>query len=81
MNKRITLEQIIITGIYLGHWIHLRNPKIDVYIYQIQNDYHLIDLVRTHIQLKIVQHFLIQIIGKGKRVLFVGNELYIRQTT
>nr|YP_009139357.1 ribosomal protein S2 [Lepidodinium chlorophorum]BAR72331.1 ribosomal protein S2 [Lepidodinium chlorophorum] len=75
----ITLEQIIITGIHLGHLTQCWNPKIAAYIYGVRNGSHLIDLVITRTQLKIAQHFLVQIRGEGRSVLFVGNELHTKQ--
>jgi small subunit ribosomal protein S2 len=76
---KITLEQIIITGIHLGHLTQCWNPKIVTYIYGVRNGLHLIDLVMTRIQLNVIQRFLMQIRREGKYVLFVGNEFHTKQ--
>ena len=78
---QITLEQIIITGIHLGHPTQCWHPKIVSYIYGVRNDSHLIDLVVTRVQLNVTQHFLQQIIREGKHILFVGSEFYTKQIT
>jgi small subunit ribosomal protein S2 len=79
---KITLEQIVSTGIHIGHPTHLLNRKITPYIYwtKTKNNCNLIDLVKTRIQIDKVQQFLVTIGRNGKRVLFVGNELYTKQT-
>lgn len=78
---QITLEQIIITGIHLGHPTQCWHPKIVSYIYGVRNDLHLIDLVVTRVQLNVTRHFLQQIIREGKHILFVGSEFYTKQIT
>lgn len=75
----ITLEQIVVTGIHLGHPTQCWNPKMAMYIYGVRNDLHLIDLVITRTQLEIAQHFLVQVSGEGRSVLFVGNGTHTKQ--
>jgi small subunit ribosomal protein S2 len=76
---KITLEQIVITGIHLGHPTRCWNPKMATYIYGVRNGSHLIDLVMTRTQLDVAQRFLMQIRREGKRVLFVGSEPHTKQ--
>ena len=76
---KVTLEQIIVTGIHLGHLKQSWNPKIAEYIYGVRNGFHVINLVVTRIQLNIARRFLIRISSEGKRVLFVGSEQYTKQ--
>ena len=79
---KITLEQIVNTRIHIGHPTHFFNPKIIQYIYwaKTKNNCNLIDLVKTRAQIDKVQQFLVTIRRNGKRILFVGNELYTKQT-
>ena len=79
---KITLEQIVSTRMHIGHPTHFFNPKIIKYIYwaKTKNNCNLIDLVRTRTQIDKVQQFLVTIRRSGKRILFVGNELYTKQT-
>jgi small subunit ribosomal protein S2 len=80
-THQITLEQIVITGIHLGHPTRCWHPKIAPYIYGVRNGSHLIDLVVTRAQLDVTQRFLQQITREGKRILFVGSEPHTKQIT
>jgi small subunit ribosomal protein S2 len=71
---KVTLEQIVIAGIHLGHPTRYWQPKIAIYTYGIRNDTHLIDLVKTRRQLKEAQKFVIKIRREGKSILFVGTK-------
>merc|ERR1711879_1076137 len=71
----LTLEQIVIAGIHLGHPVRRWNPKMAPYIYGVKNGSHLIDLVRTRNQLN-EAHFLTIIAREGKCALFVRDKTH-----
>ena len=71
---KITLEQIVLTGIHLGHPTCYWNPTMSIYIYGVRNGIHIIDLVKTRQQLKKAREFVIKVRGEGKEILFVGTK-------
>lgn len=71
---KVTLEQIVMAGIHLGHPTRYWQPKIAIYTYGVRNGIHLIDLVKTRRQLKEAQKFVIKIRREGKSILFVGTK-------
>eukprot|EP01025_Chloroclados_australasicus_P022447 TRINITY_DN2312_c0_g2_i1.p2 TRINITY_DN2312_c0_g2~~TRINITY_DN2312_c0_g2_i1.p2 ORF type:complete len:290 (+),score=9.44 TRINITY_DN2312_c0_g2_i1:475-1344(+) len=70
----ITLEQMIKAGMHLGHQARKWNPKMKPYIYGQRDNIHLIDLIKTYINLNQVSSFLTQSTSNGKKVLFVGTK-------
>jgi small subunit ribosomal protein S2 len=71
---KITLEQMILVGIHLGHHTSRWNPKINIYIYGARKGIHLIDLVKTRQQLEKAQKFVTDVRLKGENILFVGTK-------
>jgi small subunit ribosomal protein S2 len=71
---KVTLEQMIIVGIHLGHPTRRWHPKIVSYTYGSRKGIHLLDLVKTRQQLEKAREFLIKARRDGKRILFVGTK-------
>lgn len=44
----ITLEQMLISGVHLGHNVKHWNPKMNKYIYGRRSNIHIIDLIQTY---------------------------------
>jgi small subunit ribosomal protein S2 len=76
---KITLEQIVTTGIHLGHPTRCWNPNMATFIYGVRNGFHLLDLVITRSLLDVAQRFLMQISREGRGILFVGSESHTKQ--
>ena len=70
----ISLEEIVILGIHLGHPTHRWNPKIANYTYGIRDGIHLIDLVKSRQQLEKAKKFIIRIRDESQSILFVGTK-------
>jgi small subunit ribosomal protein S2 len=54
----ITLEQMLLCGVHLGHNIKSWNPKMNRYIYGKRNNIHIIDLIQTYFCLEKVCSYL-----------------------
>lgn len=70
----ISLEQMLISSVHLGHQVKQWNPKMSPYIYGERNGIHIIDLLQTLVCLKKVCNFLSSSTHAGKTVLFVGTK-------
>jgi small subunit ribosomal protein S2 len=77
-KMKITLEQILITGIHIGNSVSSWNPKISRYIYGVQKGFYVLDLVKTYKQLVDAQIFITGVRREGKRILFVGTNVQVR---
>lgn len=70
MNK--LLEQLVESGVHLGHQSRKWNPKMKPYLLQKRNSIYIINLEETIRQMDNAALFLSELVGNGKRVLFVG---------
>lgn len=65
----ITLEQMLVSSVHLGHNVQQWNPKMGVYIYGERNGIHIIDLLQTLICLKKTCTFLNKSAREGKTLV------------
>lgn len=70
----VTLEQMVQTGMHLGHQAKKWNPKMKPFIYTQKDNIHVIDLIKTYVHLNHVSKFLTEATSTGKTVLFVGTK-------
>jgi len=63
----VTLEEMLISSVHLGHKVQQLNPKMSLYVYGERNGIHIIDLLQTLILLRKVCNFLSQSAKKGKK--------------
>ncbi len=67
----ISLEQMLMSSVHLGHEIQKWNPKMGPYIYGERNGVHIIDLLQTLVCIKKACNFLEKTTKNGGKVLFV----------
>lgn len=70
----ITVEDMVQRAIHLGHPTSRWNPKMAPYIYTKRNNVHIIDLIQSLSQLKVVSNSLTELSRQGKTFLFVGTK-------
>jgi small subunit ribosomal protein S2 len=63
----ITVEQMVDSGVHLGHQVRRWNPKMAPYIYGERNGIHIIDILQTLICLKDTTNYLSKV-GKESAV-------------
>lgn len=69
----ISLEQMLISSVHLGHKVQQWNPKMSPYIYGERNGIHIIDLLQTLICLKKVCKFLENSSKNKKKFVLLKN--------
>lgn len=72
--KKIELSQLIEAGAHFGHLTRRWNPKMKPYIFMQKNGIHIIDLKKTQAMLAEAAENLTNMVGEGKKVLFVGTK-------
>ena len=72
--QKLDLTQLIEAGAHFGHLTRRWNPKMKPYIFMEKNGIHIIDLKKTQSMLVSAAENLSQLVGDGKKVLFVGTK-------
>jgi small subunit ribosomal protein S2 len=71
---RIELTDLLDAGAHFGHLTRRWNPKMKPFIFMERNGIHIIDLKKTQELLESASNALANIIGQGRKVLFVGTK-------
>ena len=66
------LTELVEAGVHFGHQSRKWNPKMRPYLLETKQNVHLINLEKTVEQIDEAGKFLADLVGKGKKVLFVG---------
>lgn len=66
------LNELVEAGVHYGHQSRKWNPKMRPYLMGEKHNVHLIDLEKTLEQIETASLHLAELIGKGKKILFVG---------
>jgi small subunit ribosomal protein S2 len=70
----LPLRSLIDAGVHFGHQTKRWNPKMKPYIYGARNGIHIIDLDQTTRLFKRAYDFVVDAVGRGGHVLFVGTK-------
>jgi small subunit ribosomal protein S2 len=76
---RVELTDLLNAGAHFGHLTRRWNPKMKPYIFMERNGIHLLDLKKTQELLDEAGNALANLVGEGKRVLFVGTKKQARE--
>ena len=76
--KKITIQDLMESGVHFGHQIKRWNPKMKPYIYTSFNNSHIIDLDQTMDYLDTAIDFLKKKKKEGKKILFLGTKKQIQ---
>lgn len=66
------LTELVEAGVHFGHQSRKWNPKMKPYLLEEKNKVHFINLEKTITQIDAAGNFLADLVGKNKKVLFVG---------
>jgi small subunit ribosomal protein S2 len=70
----LSLRSLIDAGVHFGHQTRRWNPKMRPFIFGARNGIHIIDLDQTAVLFKRAYDFLVEAVGRGGNVLFVGTK-------
>ncbi len=71
---RVELADLLNAGAHFGHLTRRWNPKMKPFIFMERNGIHIIDLKKTQELLEGACNAIGNIVGDGKRILFVGTK-------
>ena len=70
----VTMKQLLEAGVHFGHQTKRWNPKMKDYIYGSRNGIYIIDLQKTVRLFKEAYKFVVETVGSGGNILFVGTK-------
>jgi small subunit ribosomal protein S2 len=70
----ISLRALLDAGVHFGHQTKRWNPKMRPFIYGARNGVHIVDLDQTAKMFKKAYEFVVECVGRGGHVLFVGTK-------
>ena len=71
------IKKLFDAGVHLGHQVRRWHPKAAPFIYEARKNIHVIDLEKTHENLKKASEFLYETAKKGGQIIFVGTKRQI----
>ena len=78
MKKSITVQELIDTGAHFGHPTSKWDPRFLPYIATKKNGVHIIDLEETVKAMEKVDKEILNIVGEGGNILFVGTKNQVK---
>lgn len=73
-----SIQDLLEAGVHFGHQTRRWNPKMKKFIFAERNGIHIIDLKKTHDQLKDAAERVEKVTAKGGSILFVGTKRQVR---
>lgn len=70
----ISMKLLLEAGVHFGHQTNKWNPKMKPYIFGARNNIYIIDLQQTVGMFQTAYNFVVDTVGQGKTVLFVGTK-------
>lgn len=70
----LTMREMLEAGVHFGHQTNRWNPKMKTYIFGARNGIYIIDLQKTVSLFHEAYQFIVDIVAKGEKVLFVGTK-------
>lgn len=73
-QDKVTIKDLVESGAHFGHQTRRWNPKMKRFIFEERNGIYIIDLSKTLTMLRASIEVVRDIVGKRKRILFVGTK-------
>jgi len=70
----LSMKQLLEAGVHFGHQTKRWNPKMKPYIFGARNGIYIIDLQKTVKLFDEIFNFIVDIVSKGEKILFVGTK-------
>ncbi len=70
----LTMREMLEAGVHFGHQTNRWNPKMKPYIFGARNGIYIIDLQKTVPLFDKAFKFMVDVVGRGEKILFVGTK-------
>ncbi len=71
---RVSMKQLLESGVHFGHQTNRWNPKMKQYIFGARNGIYIIDLQKTLRMFEVAYNFVVDIVTEGGTILFIGTK-------
>lgn len=71
---KVTMKELLESGVHFGHQTNRWNPKMKTYIYTARNGIYIIDLQQTVGLFETAYKHVVDMVASGKELLFVGTK-------
>jgi len=71
---RVSMKQLLESGVHFGHQTNRWNPKMKQYIFGARNGIYIIDLQKTLKMFEVAYNFAVDIVTEGGTILFIGTK-------
>src|SRR4030065_1524966 len=78
MATNVSLEKLIEAGAHFGHQVKRWNPRMKPYLYGVQGNVHIFDLVKTKECLDEALNVIKEAAKAGKTILLVGTKKQVK---
>lgn len=78
MTIKVSAEELLKGGAHFGHQAKRWNPKMEEYLYGVQDGVHVFDLIKTKSLIEEALEFIKDSISKGKVVLLLGTKKQVK---
>jgi len=78
MTIKVSAEELLKAGAHFGHQAKRWNPKMDEYLYGIEDGVHVFDLIKTKALIEEALDFLKEEASKGKVILLLGTKKQVK---
>lgn len=79
MAFKVSAEELLQGGAHFGHQARRWNPKMEEYLYGIQDGVHVFDLIKTKTLIEEALEFIKDSVSKGKTVLLLGTKKQVKE--
>jgi small subunit ribosomal protein S2 len=80
MASIISMKSLLESGVHFGHRTHKWHPLMKPYIFTERNNIHIIDLQKTVKAIEEAYRVIVETVGEGGTVLFVGTKRQAQET-
>ena len=75
----INIDEMLSSGLGVGHTVSRLHPKMKEYTSGIKNNTNVIDLEKTAIELSKALKFISNLVAAGKKIIFVGTKIQMKE--
>lgn len=79
MAIKVSAEKLLEAGAHYGHQAKRWNPKMEEYLYGVEEGVHVFDLIKTKALLEDVLTFITQSVSEGKVILLLGAKKQVKE--
>ena len=79
MTVKVSLDKLLESGAHFGHQARRWNPKMEEYLFTVQDSVHVFDLVKTKAMLEEAIDYIVKTVSEGKKILLLGTKKQIER--